>query len=340
MGNGLNVAVVGANAAVGEAVLALLAQRKFACDQVYALAAGAASGGRVEFGDGYLRVQPLDEFDFSKADLALFVAGAAVAGEYAPRAVAAGCLAIDGSGRFAADPQCPLVVPEVNPTAIATRPAGGIIASPGSAAVALLVAVKPLYDAAGIERIDVATYQAVSGSGKAGIDELAGQSAMLLNGCEPKRRVYPKQIAFNCLPQIGEIGADGYSGEERALIDQTRRVLGDECLSVAVTAVQVPVFYGHSLAVHLQAGSELTAGQARELLTGAAGVTVLDERGDGGYPTVVTEAVRHDTVFVGRIREDGSRSHGLNLWVVADNVRKGAALNCVQIAELLARDHW
>ncbi|HEB77922.1 MAG TPA: aspartate-semialdehyde dehydrogenase, partial [Methylothermaceae bacterium] len=252
---------------------------------------------------------------------------------------AAGCVVIDNTSQFRYDDDIPLVVPEVNPDDIALYKNRGIIANPNCSTIQMVVALKPIYDAVGIERINVCTYQAVSGSGKEAIEELAMQTAYLLNGKPIEPKVYPKQIAFNCLPHIDVFLDNGYTKEEMKMVWETRKIMGDESIQVNPTTVRVPVFYGHSEAVHIETRDKISAEEARRLLEQAPGVVVLDKREPGGYPTAVTEAAGRDPVYVGRIREDISHPRGLNLWVVADNVRKGAALNSVQIAQLLVKNH-
>ncbi len=339
MSKKVNVAVVGATGAVGETMLAILAERRFPVDQVYALASSRSAGKQVAFGDGFLAVEDLEAFDFSQVQIGLFSAGASVSDVYAPKAAATGCVVIDNTSRFRYEDDIPLVVPEVNPHAVAGFSRRGIIANPNCSTIQMLVALKPLHDAAGIERINVCTYQAVSGTGKEAIEELAGQTADLLNGRPARGRVYPKQIAFNVLPHIDVFQDNGYTKEEMKMVWETRKILEAPHIRVNPTAVRVPVFYGHSEAVHIETRDKLTAEQAREILSAAPGVVVLDERRDGGYPTAVTEAAGKDPVFVGRIREDISHERGLDLWVVADNVRKGAALNSVQIGEILVKEY-
>ncbi|MGD9710161.1 MAG: aspartate-semialdehyde dehydrogenase [Halothiobacillaceae bacterium] len=334
-----DVAVVGATGAVGETMLSILAQRKFPVGKVYALASERSAGKRVQFGDKYLTVENLADFDFSKVQIGLFSPGASVSAVYAPKAAAAGCVVIDNTSQFRYDDDIPLVVPEVNPHAVAQYKNRGIIANPNCSTIQMLVALKPIHDAVGIERINVATYQAVSGTGKEAIEELASQTANLLNGKPIKAEVYPKQIAFNVIPQIDVFMDNGYTKEEMKMVWETKKIMGDDSILVNPTCVRVPVFYGHSEAVHIETREKITAEQARELLRKAPGVEVLDEHVPGGYPTAVTEAANHDATYVGRIREDVSHPRGLNLWVVSDNVRKGAALNSVQIAELLIRDY-
>jgi aspartate-semialdehyde dehydrogenase len=339
MARTFDVAVVGATGAVGEEMLKTLVQRKFPCGKVYAVASSRSAGEFVDFGDTELEVQDLAGFDFSKVKIGLFSPGAEVSKVYAPKAAAAGCIVIDNTSQFRYDKDIPLVVPEVNPQAIAQYKNRGIIANPNCSTIQMVVALKPIYDAVGIERINVATYQAVSGTGKTAIDELARQSGEALNGRPVECKVYPRQIAFNVLPHIDVFMDNGYTREEMKLVWETQKIMGDESIRVNATTARVPVFYGHSEAVHIETRQKITAEKARELLARAPGVQVLDERKDGGYPTAVTEAAHEDAVFVGRIREDISHPRGLNLWVVADNVRKGAALNSIQIAEVLVREY-
>jgi len=334
-----DVAVVGATGAVGEEMLKTLKQRKFPVGKVYAVASARSAGEFVDFGDEELQVQDLATFDFSKVQIGLFSPGAEVSRVYAPKAAAAGCVVIDNTSQFRYDDDIPLVVPEVNPQAIAQYKNRGIIANPNCSTIQMLVALKPIHDAVGIDRINVATYQSVSGTGKPAIEELARQSAQALNGVEIERKVYPVQIAFNVLPHIDVFMDNGYTKEEMKMVWETRKIMGDESIQVNATAVRVPVFYGHSEAVHIETRRKITVNEARALLEQAPGVVVIDEHRDGGYPTAVTEAAHKDGVFVGRIREDISHPRGLNLWVVSDNIRKGAALNSVQIAEVLIRQY-
>ncbi|MGD8933497.1 MAG: aspartate-semialdehyde dehydrogenase [Gammaproteobacteria bacterium] len=339
MSKTFDVAVVGATGAVGETMLSILAERKFPVGEVYALASSRSAGKKVEFGDRMITVQDLADFDFSRVQIGLFSAGASISEEYAPKAAAAGCVVIDNTSQFRYDDDIPLVVPEVNPHAIADYKTRGIIANPNCSTIQMLVALKPIRDAVGIERINVATYQAVSGTGKEAIEELAGQTASLLNGRPVKTEVYPKQIAFNVLPHIDVFMENGYTKEEMKMVWETRKIFEDDSIMVNPTAVRVPVFYGHSEAVHIETISKISAEEARALLSKTDGVVVLDQRNDGGYPTAVTEGANNDPVYVGRIREDISHERGLDMWVVADNVRKGAALNSVQIAEILIKEH-
>ncbi len=331
-----DVAVVGATGAVGEAMLSILAERKFPVGEVYALASERSAGARVAFGSRQLKVQNLADFDFAKVQIGLFSAGASVSAEYAPKAAAAGCVVIDNTSQFRYDDDIPLVVPEVNPQALDGFEARNIIANPNCSTIQMVVALKPIDDAAHIERINVATYQAVSGTGKPGVEELTGQTARLLNGLEIETpTAYPKQIAFNALPHIDVFLDNGYTKEEMKMVWETQKIMGRADIRVNPTAVRIPVFFGHSEAVHLELREPLSALDARELLERAPGVVVVDSHEDGGYPTAVTEGVNNDAVYVGRIREDISHPNGLNLWIVSDNVRKGAALNSIQIAETL-----
>ena len=333
----VNVAVVGATGAVGEVMLEILEERDFPVDKLYALASSRSAGSTVTFRNKAVEVEDLASFDFSQADIGLFSAGGSVSAEHAPRAAEAGCVVIDNTSHFRRDPDIPLVVPEVNEAAIADYRERGIIANPNCSTIQMLVALKPLHDAAHIERINVCTYQAVSGTGKSAIEELAGQTARLLNGRPAEAEVYPVQIAFNALPHIDSFQDNGYTREEMKMVWETQKILGDDSIQVNPTCVRIPVFFGHSEAVHIETRNKLAAEEARALLEAAPGVTVIDEHADGGYPTAVGEAAGTDPVFVGRIREDISHPCGLNLWVVSDNVRKGAALNSVQIAECLLK---
>ncbi|HSC47193.1 MAG TPA: aspartate-semialdehyde dehydrogenase [Gammaproteobacteria bacterium] len=335
-----DVAVVGATGAVGSALLEILSERKFPVGKVYALASERSVGEKVSFDGRELKVENLKDFDFSRARIGLFSAGAKVSEEYAPKAAAAGCIVVDNTSRFRYDADVPLVVSEVNPGALVEHRKRGIIANPNCSTMQMLVALKPIYDAVGIERINVATYQSVSGAGRSGIETLARQTAQLLNGqpLDGKSR-FPKQMAFNVLPQVDEFQENGYTREEMKMVWETRKILADDHIKVNATCVRVPVFYGHSEAIHLETRDKLTAAKARALLSKAPGVVVLDDLKPGGYPTPVTEAASRDGVFVGRIREDLSHPLGLNLWVVSDNVRKGAALNSIQLAELLVKTY-
>ncbi|EDY87688.1 aspartate-semialdehyde dehydrogenase [gamma proteobacterium HTCC5015] len=334
-----DVAVVGATGAVGETMMSILAERNFPVNNVYPLASARSAGKKVPFGDKYLTVEDLDTFDFSKVQIGLFSAGGSISEKYAPRAAEAGCVVIDNTSHFRYDEDIPLVVPEVNPAALKDYPNRNIIANPNCSTIQMLVALKPIHDAAGIERINVATYQAVSGSGASAIKELATQTGELLNGREAKAEVYPTRIAFNAIPQIDVFQDNGYTKEEMKMVWETQKIFGDKAIKVNPTAVRVPVFFGHSEAVHIETREKISAEKVRELLQSSEGIEVVDERKDGGYATAAIDGATQDPVFVSRIRDDISHERGVNLWVVADNVRKGAALNSVQIAELLIKDY-
>lgn len=320
-------------------MLSILEQRKFPVRNLYPLASSRSAGSTVSFKGEELTVIDVDDFDFSKAQIGLFSAGGSVSEKYAPLAAAAGCVVIDNTAHFRYDRDIPLVVPEVNPHAIAQYKNRGIIANPNCSTIQMLVALKPIHDAVGIARINVATYQAVSGTGKEAIDELAEQTRALFNQQDVAVEVYPKRIAFNVLPQIDVFMENGYTKEEMKMVWETQKIMEDDSIVVNPTAVRVPVFYGHSEAVHIETRKKITAVEARALLEKALGVIVMDKREPGGYPTPV-DAAGNDATYVGRIREDISHPMGLNLWVVSDNVRKGAALNSIQIAEILIAKYF
>jgi len=334
-----NVAIVGATGAVGETLLELLEERDFPVNKLYLLASERSAGTTKKFKGKSVRIENLADFDFAQAEIGLFSAGGSISAEYAPKAAASGCVVIDNTSHFRYDEDKALVVPEVNASAIANYRDTNIIANPNCSTIQMLVALKPIHDAVGIERINVCTYQAVSGSGKPAMEELASQTANLLNAKSVEKTVYPKQIAFNALPQIDVFTDNGYTKEEMKMVWETKKILGDDSIVVNPTCVRVPVFFGHSEACHIETTEKISAAKATELLRSFAGVEVIDEREDGGYPTAVTDAAGKDAVYVGRIREDISHPRGLNLWVVSDNVRKGAATNSVQIAEYLIRDY-
>jgi len=334
-----DVAVVGATGAVGEAMLEILAERKFPVGKLYALASERSVGKKVNFGNRELDVDDLANFDFSQVQVGLFSAGGSISAEYAPQAAAAGCVVIDNTSHFRYDDDIPLVVPEVNPDAIADYKSRGIIANPNCSTIQMVVALKPIYDAAGIERINVATYQAVSGAGRSAVEELVRQTAMLLNGRPLETEGDAKQIAFNAVPHIDTFQDNGYTKEEMKMVWETRKIFADDSILVNPTAVRIPVFYGHSEAVHIETRDKISVEKVCELLGKAPGITLLDGQKTGEYPTAVTDSSGNDPVFVGRVREDISHPRGLDLWVVSDNIRKGAALNSVQIAEILAKNH-
>ncbi|HEY0333191.1 MAG TPA: aspartate-semialdehyde dehydrogenase [Stenotrophomonas sp.] len=332
-----NVAVVGATGAVGETMLNILAERDFPIENLYALASERSAGGTVDYKGEKVQVQDLATFDPAGVDIALFSAGGSVSKEFAPKFAAAGAVVIDNSSAFRYDDDVPLVVSEVNPEALKTRPRG-IVANPNCSTMQMLVALGPIHRQYGIERINVATYQSVSGGGRSALEELAKQTGQLLNFQEIDPQRFPVQIAFNLIPHIDDFLENGFTKEEMKLVWETRKILGDDSIQVNPTAVRVPVFYGHSEAVAIETRDKITVEQARALLASSPGVEVVDERKAGGYPTPVTHASGNDAVYVGRIREDLSHPRGLNLWIVSDNIRKGAALNAVQLAELVAAE--
>ncbi len=334
-----NVAVVGATGLVGSTMLAILEERKFPVNELYPLASARSVGKSIKFAGRDYPVLDIATFDFSKAQIGLFSAGSTVSAEYAPKAGKAGCVVIDNTSQFRYQDDIPLVVTEVNPHAIAGYKRHNIIANPNCSTMQMLVALKPLHDAAGIERINVATYQSVSGGGQKAMNELSEQTAGLAAGRAAVPKVIAKQIAYNCVPQIDVFLDNGYTKEEMKMFWETQKILEDKTIRVNATAVRVPVFVGHSEAVHIETKRKLTADEARALLSKAPGVVVVDDRKPGGYPTAVTEGAGQDPVYVGRIRDDISHDRGLDLWIVSDNVRKGAALNSVQIAELLVKDY-
>lgn len=333
-----DVAVVGATGVVGEVFLEILAEREFPVRKLYAIASEKSAGETVMFRNKPLTVEALADFNFEQVQYAFFSAGAKVSAVYAPKAAEAGCVVIDNSSQFRYDPEIPLVVPEVNPEALAHYQTRNIIANPNCSTIQMLVALKPIYDAFGIARVNVATYQSVSGAGNAAIEELARQTADMLNGNEIDDMTLPCQIAFNVIPQIDIFQENGYTREEMKMYWETQKILNDPDIQVNATAVRVPVFFGHSEAVHIETRQPIDdLEQVRYLLRDAPGLEVMD---DPLYPTAVTDCASKDKVFVGRVRRDMTCAHGLNMWVVADNVRKGAALNAVQIAELLIQDSF
>ena len=337
MSKTFNVAVVGATGAVGEVMLSILAERKFPVGQIHALASERSAGGSVKFGDEELIVRDLAAFDPTGIDIALFSAGGSISKEYGPKFAAAGAVVIDNSSAFRYDDDVPLVVSEVNPEAAKQRPRG-IIANPNCSTMQMMVALGPIHRKVGIVRINVATYQSVSGAGRSGPEELAKQTAALLSFKDPDPKRFQVQIAFNLIPQIDDFLDNGYTKEEMKLVWETRKILGDDNIQVNPTAVRVPVFYGHSEAVNVETREKITAEEVRTLLSTAPGVEIVDERKPAGYPTPVTHASGRDAVYVGRIRDDISHPKAVNLWIVSDNIRKGAALNAVQIAELVAAE--
>jgi aspartate-semialdehyde dehydrogenase len=339
MSKQFNVAVVGATGLVGETMIEVLEQREFPVARLYPLASARSAGETLRFRKREYEVGILDDFDFADADIALFSAGGSVSDVYAPQAGSAGCVVIDNTSRFRYDDDVPLIVPEVNPEALGGFRNRNIIANPNCSTIQMLVVLKPLRDAVGIERIDVATYQSVSGAGRRHMEELARQTALLLNGKPVESDIYPRQIAFNVIPQIDVFEKNGFTREEMKMVWETQKIFGDSSIQVNATAVRVPVFFGHSEAIHLRTREPIAADVARDLLSRAPGVQLLDDPDSETYPTAVGDAAGHDPVYVGRVRDDLYDDCGLNLWVVADNVRKGAATNSVQIAELLVKNY-
>jgi len=339
MSRNVNVAVIGATGAVGETMLSILEERNFPIGEIHALASSRSAGNSIEFNGGEIVVKDLEKFDFDGVDIGLFSSAAFVSKIYAPKAAGAGCVVIDNTSQFRYDADVPLVVPEVNPEDISLYTNRGIIANPNCSTIQMLVALKPIHDAVGITRINVATYQAVSGTGKKAIEELQQQTINLLNGRPIEPAVYPKQIAFNALPHIDTFQDNGYTGEEMKMVWETGKIMGDNSILVNPTCVRIPVFYGHSEAIHIETKEKITVDEVRKLMQEMPGVELVDEQIDGGYPTAVTEGSGTDPVYVGRIREDISHPNGINLWVVSDNVRKGAALNSVQISEILVKNY-
>ena len=330
-----HVAVVGATGAVGQTMLSILAERKFPISTLTLLASSRSAGQQVDFNGEKIIIQDLATFDPSGVEIALFSAGGGISKEFAPKFAAAGAVVIDNSSSFRYDDDVPLVVSEVNPEAAKNRPRG-IIANPNCSTMQLMPVLAPIHREYGIERVNIATYQSVSGAGQTGMEELGKQTAQLLGFQEIEPTKFPVQIAFNLIPHIDDFLDNGFTKEEMKLVWETRKILGDDSIQVNPTAVRVPVFYGHSEAVNVETKKKITTEQARALLAAAPGVEVVDERKAGGYPTPVTHASGNDPVYVGRIREDISHPRGLNMWVGADNIRKGAALNAVQVAELVA----
>jgi aspartate-semialdehyde dehydrogenase len=333
-----NVAVVGATGAVGQQMLEVLAERNFPLKELRLLASERSEGKFLEFNGEQLMVQKLDKNSFAGIDIALFSAGGSRSEEFCPIAAAAGAVCVDNSSAWRMDPAVPLVVPEVNPQDIAQYTNKGIIANPNCSTIQMVVALKPLHDYGTIKRIVVSTYQAVSGTGRNAIDELRIQSGELLNGRPAECKVYPHQIAFNCLPHIDVFLDNGYTKEEMKMVNETRKILGDPGIGVTATTVRVPVFYSHSESVNVQTAVKISAAKARELLSACPGIKVVDDVTSLVYPTAI-DAAGQDLTLVGRIREDESVANALNLWVVADNLRKGAATNAVQIAEILAEKY-
>ena len=333
-----NVAVVGATGAVGEQMRVVLEEREFPVGELRLLASERSAGQFLPFQQKQIRVEVLTEDSFEDIDIGLFSAGASVSAKFAPIAVQAGAVVVDNTSCFRMEPDVPLVVPEVNAKEIARYTARGIIANPNCSTIQMVVALKPIHDAAGIKRVVVSTYQSVSGAGRKAMEELSHQVAALFSGKEIEKEKFPHQIAFNCIPHIDAFVENGYTKEEMKLINETRKILGEPSLPVTATTVRVPVFCSHSESINVEIERKLTAQQAKALLREAPGIIVADDPKSDVYPMAI-DAVGTDAILVGRIREDDSIANGLNLWVVADNLRKGAALNAVQIAEILIRDY-
>ncbi len=338
MKEGFKVAVVGATGLVGQTMLDLLSARKFPVREVVALASERSRGGSVAFGRKEIDVQVLDDFDFKGVDIALFSAGKAVSEKHVPRAAQAGALVVDNSSAFRYAPEIPLVVPEVNPDALQhDLGQGAIVANPNCSTIQMVVALKPIYDRYGIRSIDVATYQSVSGMGKQAMDALARQTALLMNGRPLEDDLFGTQMAFNVLPKIDEMLDSGYTREEMKMVWETRKIMGDDRLEINATAVRVPVFFGHSEAIHLRTEEPVDVEDVRSLLMDAPGVRVAGPGDEKELLTAAVDASGHDDVLVCRIRAGLDDPYRLNMWVVSDNVRKGAALNSIQIAELLVK---
>lgn len=334
MSTSFDIAVVGATGLVGETILNILAERDFPIGRLVPLASARSRGRKIDFRGKPVAVEVLDDFDFNDVSFALFSAGASVSAVHAPRAVDAGAWVIDNTSQFRYDAAIPLVVPEVNGHAL--KGARGIIANPNCSTIQMVMALAPIHRAVGIERINVATYQAVSGAGRAGVTRLRQDTEARLAGEEPVANGSGLSIAFDAVPQIDVFQNNGYTKEEMKMVWETRKILEDESIMVNPTAVRVPVFHGHSEAIHIETRTKVTVLEVQKLLNSTPGVQVFDERTPGGYPTAVSRGANRDSVFVGRIREDISHPRGIDLWVVGDNLRKGAALNSVQIAETLA----
>ncbi len=334
-----NVAIVGATGAVGQSLIEILEEREFPVENLYPLASSRSAGEVILFKGKSCRVQNLETFDFTQAEIGLFSAGGAISKIYAPKAAEAGCVVIDNTSEFRYHDNIPLVVPEVNEAAIADYKNAGIIANPNCSTIQMLVALKPIYDHYGIDTINVATYQSVSGSGKAGLNELAGQTSKLLNGLDIEANVYSRQIAFNVIPHIDVLQDNGYTKEEMKMVWETQKIFADDSIKVNPTAVRVPVFYGHSEAVHVKTNKPFELDDVIKHLKQADGVEVIHDEQEMTYASAAVDGTGTDPVFVSRIRRGLDSDQSLNLWVVSDNIRKGAALNSIQIAEKLIENY-
>jgi aspartate-semialdehyde dehydrogenase len=337
MAQKFDVCVLGATGLVGKTIIEILEERDFPINKLYPLASSRSAGEFIEFNGESIEVLDADNFDFSQAHIGFFSAGGATSAKYAPLAAEEGCVVIDNTSEYRYDPEIPLVVPEVNPQVLADYRNRNIIANPNCSTIQMMVALKPIYDAVGISRVNVSTYQSVSGGGKAAMDELAKQTTNLLSGKPVETENFSRQIAFNVIPQIDVFLENGYTKEEMKMVWETKKILGDENVLVNPTAVRVPVFFGHGEALHIETNAPISAEEVKDLLEQAPGLKVC--RNDEDFPTQISDASGHDETFVGRIREDISHPNGINMWIVADNVRKGAATNSVQIAEVLIRDY-
>ncbi|MBZ0219642.1 MAG: aspartate-semialdehyde dehydrogenase [Candidatus Methylomirabilis sp.] len=333
-----NVAIAGATGVVGKEFLKILEERAFPVGELKLLASERSAGARVEFKGVEELVTELDKESFEGVDIGLFSPGASVSAKYAPKAAKAGCIVIDNTSQFRMDPDVPLVVPEVNPEDIGLYTKKNIIANPNCSTIQMVVALKPIHDKYRIKRIVVSTYQSVSGAGKEAMEELSTQVKELFNMREPSVNVFPHRIAFNCLPQIDSFLDNGYTKEEMKMVNETRKIFGDDSVRVTATTVRVPVFVGHSESVNVETEKPIDPKDVKKLLSKSPGITVVDEPGEGAYP-MPSDAAGTDDVYVGRIRRDDTVPNGLNMWIVADNLRKGAALNAVQIAEALIKDY-
>jgi aspartate-semialdehyde dehydrogenase len=337
-GRTFNVAVAGATGAVGMQMISCLEERNFPVKSIKFLASSRSVGRRLTFRGGEIAVEELKEISFKGVDIALFSAGGATSLKFAPFAAGDGCVVVDNSSAWRMDPEVPLVVPEVNPHAIAQFRNKGIIANPNCSTIQMVVPLNPLHKTYGIKRIVVSTYQAVSGTGQKAIDELDFQTRAILNFKAFENKVYPHTIAFNCLPHIDVFLENGYTKEEMKMVHETRKILEDDTIGVTATTVRVPVFYGHSESINIETKKKATAQEVRALLERTTGVKVVDDPGNNIYPLAI-DAAGQDLTLVGRIRDDESIENGINMWVVADNIRKGAATNAVQIAEILAKEY-
>jgi aspartate-semialdehyde dehydrogenase len=337
MAQKFDVCVLGATGLVGKTIIEILAERDFPINKLYPLASARSAGEFIEFNGESIEVLDADNFDFSQCQVGFFSAGGAVSAKFAPLAAEAGCVVIDNTSEFRYDADIPLVVPEVNPQALADYRNRNIIANPNCSTIQMMVALKPLHDAVGISRVNVCTYQSVSGGGKSAMDELAKQTADLLSGKPVESKNFSRQIAFNVIPQIDVFLDNGYTKEEMKMVWETKKILGDDNILVNPTAVRVPVFFGHGEALHIETNAPISAEEVKDLLAQAPGLKVC--RNDEDFPTQIGDASGNDDTYVGRIREDISHNQGINMWIVADNVRKGAATNSIQIAEVLIRDY-